>query len=1016
MKVKTQIDGNKWKEGLTWFDGLGRTIRTQAVDDDGDVFVLTCYDSMGRVSKASNPFRNRTTEDCSTANGTSDVFWTTNTFDAAGRPWKVTTPDGAVVETTYSLASTTGFLLGTVVTVEDQADKQRRSISNALGQLVRVDEPDTSSPTGSLGSVTSPNQPTAYGYDLLNNLITVSQTGTGIAQCGPTWTSEPCPQTRSFSYDALSRLKQATNPESGTIKYTYDANSNLKTKWDARGIKTIYDYDALNRVWKRCYKSVGTTSLGFTTCADASGETAESKTPDVLYYYDNVTNAKGKLTKVTNGTGADRSTTEYLSFDILGRVTRSKQTTDGVEYGGGTDANAWMTYGYNLSGALVEQQYPSGRKVENTLDASGDLEMVKSRKNAGSGYWAYANNFTYNAAGAVTSMQLGNGTWESTTFNSRLQPEQIALGTAQNGYDKLKLNYTYGVLENGTLNTLKNNGNLQSQTITVPGTNGFTAVQSYTYDSLNRLKTANEKPQGWTDCTSDPTKCWSQEFGYDRFGNRNFVEAPTTTLPKNCGTSVCAADKKVVNPAIDFSNNRLSTSDGYTFDNAGNTTKDAKLHKFTYDGENKQVKVETVNAQDQVTGTVGEYWYDGDGKRVKKYVPYVDEEHPGEVTVFVYDAMGKLIAEYSTIVEPIETAKIAYLTNDHLGSPRVNTDKNGNVTARHDYHPFGEEIATSQRTTGLGYAGDTVRKQFTGYERDGETDLDFAQARYLNAGLGRFSSPDSFANDTHATNPQSWNLYNYVRNNPLSFIDPTGKGGQIYYSYDEKTNTTTIKIVASFSVYGAKGQNVSKKDREAYAKMLKDGLEGHFNQTFTNSDGRKFVMSADISVSVKRTEAGAIGSGADNIVELGYSGITSSSGEDSQAVGFGVSNENYDRMAVSITSGVQPGGSTAEFLGIANTFAHEFGAHLLHGKHNEGNSESLFHSPSGATFFQSDFERLFREFRDPKPPPFRNIPVPDPAPFSDVLKSIGQGGERRRAEFIVGGKDEAFKWVQRTKQ
>src|SRR5690606_24957852 len=95
----------------------------------------------------------------------------------------------------------------------------------------------------------------------------------------------------------------------------------------------------------------------------------------------------------------------------------------------------------------------------------------------------------------------------------------------------------------------------------------------------------------------------------------------------------------------------------------------------------------------------------------------------------VYDAGGKSIAEYSTIVASPQDAKVAYLTNDHLGSPRINTDQFGAVIARHDYHPFGEEIFSADRSTALGYTADTIRKQFTGYERDAETDLDFAQAR-----------------------------------------------------------------------------------------------------------------------------------------------------------------------------------------------------------------------------------------------------------------------------------------------
>ena len=53
-------------------------------------------------------------------------------------------------------------------------------------------------------------------------------------------------------------------------------------------------------------------------------------------------------------------------------------------------------------------------------------------------------------------------------------------------------------------------------------------------------------------------------------------------------------------------------------------------------------------------------------------------------TIFVYDASGKMVAEYSTIVESQSAAKVSYLTTDHLGSPRILTDANGecNLKAR----------------------------------------------------------------------------------------------------------------------------------------------------------------------------------------------------------------------------------------------------------------------------------------------------------------------------------------------
>jgi len=218
VKQKNQIDSvPNYAESTTYFDGLGRVVRTKKADAGGDVFTLTCYDSMGRTEKASNPFRGWTTEDCSTANGSSGVYWTSSTFDDAGRPWKITTPDGAYTETNYGL-STSGTI-GTTVTVADPAGKLRRSITNASGQLTRVDEPNSSN---ALGSVSSPNQATSYTYDTLSNL-------TGVTQGS---------QTRSFTYSSLSRLRQATNPESGTIKYTYFA----QTFANAQNV-TSYGYD-----------------------------------------------------------------------------------------------------------------------------------------------------------------------------------------------------------------------------------------------------------------------------------------------------------------------------------------------------------------------------------------------------------------------------------------------------------------------------------------------------------------------------------------------------------------------------------------------------------------------------------------------------------------------------------------------------------------------------------------------------------------------------------------------------
>jgi RHS repeat-associated protein len=126
------------------------------------------------------------------------------------------------------------------------------------------------------------------------------------------------------------------------------------------------------------------------------------------------------------------------------------------------------------------------------------------------------------------------------------------------------------------------------------------------------------------------------------------------------------------------------------------------------------------------------------------------------------------------------SSNIQWLVSDHLGTPRLIIDQTGTLAniKRHDYLPFGEEIwaGTSGRTAAMGYgAGDLVRQQFTAKERDVETGLGFFEARYYSSIQGRFTSPDDFLNDTHVHDPASWNLYTYVRNNPLKLVDPTGE-------------------------------------------------------------------------------------------------------------------------------------------------------------------------------------------------------------------------------------------------
>ncbi len=108
---------------------------------------------------------------------------------------------------------------------------------------------------------------------------------------------------------------------------------------------------------------------------------------------------------------------------------------------------------------------------------------------------------------------------------------------------------------------------------------------------------------------------------------------------------------------------------------------------------------------------------------------------------------------------------------ERVGSVRAVTDAQGQVIARHDFLPFGEELAPQSPPRD--------RRLFTGQERDFETALDYFHARQLRGDWGRFTTPDPLT-DLAWTNPTlgATNAYGYVQSNPLGFIDPMGAQDQ----------------------------------------------------------------------------------------------------------------------------------------------------------------------------------------------------------------------------------------------
>ena len=431
-----------------------------------------------------------------------------------------------------------------------------------------------------------------------------------------------------------------------------------------------------------------------------------------------VASKKGLLTAV----GSSVSATRFLSFDNVGRVKTSSQDTDG-------DVHSF-SYTYNDAGGLETQAYPEGLDVRSCYDGAGRLSSVNDEAVGGV---TYAGAITYAPHGAMTNADLGNGYKEMATFNNRLQPEYMWLAcTAQVPagciYDPWKIELKY----NSVSGTIDNNGNLRFHLLQIPDPNndfeGDGLKQRYTYDALNRLQKVEEYFR------NEPGNIhWSRNYTYDQYGNRAatgqdvFVDTPQDTNQFTAST------------------NRLKST-WATYDNAGNVLvfkPDGFEWSASYDAENKQVAycsgIETSVCHLQSAAAKTTYHYDGQGNRVKKVVKDAGS------TVYVYDAFGKLASEYSNLGQ-LGPKGTLYRTADHLGSTRAVTDSSGNVVLRRDFFPFGEEMIASttlHRSQYPAYNQPTgFNQQFTGQERNTESDFDYFGARYYASPMARFLSVD----------------------------------------------------------------------------------------------------------------------------------------------------------------------------------------------------------------------------------------------------------------------------------
>ena len=689
----------------------------------------SCYDGLGRKRFISYPYQaNSATPAGGCPSEAGDAF----KYDALSRVTFLTHSDNSYVATTYA---------GRATQVLDEGDGTGRlakvSQVDALGRLVSLCEVSSSGQLGPGGAPAACGQDiaksgfiTTYSYDVMDDLLTVSQGA--LAQ-------------RTFTYDSLSRLLAATNPESGTTcngtwsnnqcVNGYDLNSNLKSRTrpapnqanSATTVTTTYQYDPLNRVTQRSYSDGVTPAATFTYDQSGTITVAGQSYP--------ISNSIGRLS--WECTGASCATTEFaFSYDSMGRINQLEQvpaaSTSALE----------TTYTYDLIG----DETGDGTILLDawTYNVAGRLTTISHTNYNGPGEPPIPfTNAHYDGYGHLTAAGFGDGFSQSWSYDARGRVQAAAVGTNCSGGScagSTVYRYTVGYAPNS---------DVTSSTDTVNGT------WTYAQDDLNRLASSS--------CTANcPNGSSSQSFTYkyDRYSNRWQQNAP----------------QGGPQPLYTFTSNNNHV-DGLSYDAAGNLRNDGN-HSYIYDAENRIASVDNSAAT---------YTYDAEGKRVQQNIG-------SQVCYYLYDQTGRvvqrtgntcltwqryvyvgnmLLGTYTNYLADMHLAPLFYSHGDWVGTVRARVDTTNSAVCQTIVSlPFGD--GQTVRGNCATFTSDLDFHHFTGKERDAESNLDNFGARYNASSMGRFMTPDDPIIYASKGNPQSWNLYAYVQNNPINSVDPDG--------------------------------------------------------------------------------------------------------------------------------------------------------------------------------------------------------------------------------------------------
>jgi len=566
-----------------------------------------------------------------------------------------------------------------------------------------------------------------YGYDAAGNMTSMKDEAANL--------------TTFIVYDKLGRKISMTDPDKGYWQYTYNIYGELITQTDAKGQVTCQAYDALGRMVKRIDNYVGSNAVN-----DCAGD--ESNAQTATWAYDTAANGLGKVHQV-NGANGFSETYEYDSF---GRATLVDKVINGENFISQTD--------YDDQSRPIISMYPSGLAIRNTYNSRGALTEILNASNNKS-YWR------------LESVDHRGKPKNYTMADDVLDVEKIY--TDERGFLKsVKTSYSSLVdpLQHNTADYDElANVTLRKDLVKKSQEEAF-------YDSLNRLEHIDRKVNGDTESR--------ETMSYSHNGNINTKWDMSGTYSYGGNASNCngiAAGPHAVTSAND--------DDTYCYDLNGNMLSGAGRNiiwgafgkpteiskgsavkvKFEYGPDRKRIR--RLDTQDNfITQTTTSYV--GNYEKVIKASGVIDERH----YVGGFLVINKITDGANTEV------KENYLLKDNLGSvvTTIEIDQLVNSPSlyqaeRSSFDAWGKRrnadwSAFLSNDSLYNFKSSVTDWGFTGHEQVDEVGLIHMNGRMYDPILGRFISADPIIQDP--TDLQSLNRYSYVRNNPLTLIDPSG--------------------------------------------------------------------------------------------------------------------------------------------------------------------------------------------------------------------------------------------------